>query len=80
MLIAFYPARDATMKTYKQLTYELRCQIYALLRSFAGAVFTITADSGKEFAYHEVMTEYLKCGVYFADPYCSWQRGRCFSR
>jgi IS30 family transposase len=30
MLIAFFPARDATMKTYKQLTYELRCQIYAL--------------------------------------------------
>jgi IS30 family transposase len=29
------------------------------------AVFTITADNGKEFAYHEVMTEYLKCGVYF---------------
>jgi IS30 family transposase len=30
MLIAFSPARDATMKTYQQLTYELRCQIYAL--------------------------------------------------
>jgi IS30 family transposase len=33
MLIAFSPARDATMKTYKQLTYELRCQIYALNRT-----------------------------------------------
>ena len=30
MLIAYSPARDATMKTYKQLTYEQRCQIYAL--------------------------------------------------
>ncbi len=30
MLIVFSPARDATMKTYKQLTYEIRCQIYAL--------------------------------------------------
>jgi IS30 family transposase len=30
MLIAFSPARDATMKTYNQLTYEQRCQIYAL--------------------------------------------------
>ena len=30
MLIAFSPARDATMKTYKQLIYEQRCQIYAL--------------------------------------------------
>ena len=47
----------------------------ALLQPFKGAVFTITSDNGKEFAYHEVMTEHLKCGVYFVDPYCSWQRG-----
>ena len=45
----------------------------ALLHQFKGAVFTITADNGKEFAYHEIITEHLKCGVYFADPYCSWQ-------
>lgn len=47
----------------------------ALLAPFKGAVFTITADNGKEFAYHEKMTERLQCDVYFADPYCSWQRG-----
>jgi IS30 family transposase len=47
----------------------------ALLAPFKGAVLTITADNGKEFAYHEKMTESLKCDVYFADPYCSWQRG-----
>jgi len=47
----------------------------ALLAPFKGAVLTITADNGKEFAYHEQMTESLKCDVYFADPYCSWQRG-----
>jgi len=47
----------------------------ALLKPYEGAVLTITADNGKEFAYHEVMTEHLQCGVYFADPYCSWQRG-----
>ncbi|WP_166426226.1 IS30 family transposase [Paraglaciecola sp. 20A4] len=46
-----------------------------LLAPFKGAVFTITADNGKEFAYHEKMTEHLQCDVYFADPYCSWQRG-----
>lgn len=33
MLIVFPPARDVTMKTYKQLTYELRCQIYALKKT-----------------------------------------------
>jgi IS30 family transposase len=47
----------------------------ALLAPFKGAVLTITADNGKEFAYHEKMTESLKCDVYFADPYCAWQRG-----
>ncbi|WP_041766505.1 IS30 family transposase [Psychromonas ingrahamii] len=47
----------------------------ALLKPFEDSVITITADNGKEFAYHEEMTESLKCDVYFADPYCSWQRG-----
>ena len=47
----------------------------ALLKPFKKAVATITADNGKEFAYHEEMTDRLECAVYFADPYCSWQRG-----
>ena len=47
----------------------------ALLTPFKDAVLTITAGNGKEFAYHEKVTKSLKCGVYFADPYCSWQRG-----
>ena len=47
----------------------------ALLQPFKDAVLTITADNGKECVYHEKMTEHLGCGVYFADPYCSWQRG-----
>ena len=46
-----------------------------LLKPFEDAVLSITADNGKEFAYHEEVTKKLKCGVYFADPYCSWQRG-----
>jgi IS30 family transposase len=47
----------------------------ALLAPFKGAALTSTADNGKEFAYHEEMTKSLKRDVYFADPYCSWQRG-----
>jgi IS30 family transposase len=47
----------------------------AWLAPFKDSVLSITADNGKEFAYHEEMTECLKCDVYFADPYCSWQRG-----
>jgi IS30 family transposase len=33
MLIAFSPARDATMKTFKLLTCEQRCQIYPLSKT-----------------------------------------------
>ncbi len=40
-----------------------------------GAVHTITADNGKEFAYHEQIAAALEATVYFADPYSSWQRG-----
>ena len=40
-----------------------------------GTVLTITADNGKEFAYHERVSEALDAKVYFADPYSSWQRG-----
>jgi IS30 family transposase len=46
-----------------------------LLKPYKGVVHTITADNGKEFAYHEKITEALGALVYFADPYCSWQRG-----
>ncbi len=47
----------------------------ALLLPFKDCVKTITADNGKEFAYHEEITKVLDAPVYFADPYCSWQRG-----
>jgi hypothetical protein len=33
MLIAFSPARDATMETYIHLTYEQRWKIYALSKT-----------------------------------------------
>jgi IS30 family transposase len=36
---------------------------------------TVTFDNGKEFAEHERLAERLDLDVYFAKPYCSWQRG-----
>jgi len=47
----------------------------ALLEPLKDIVLTITADNGKEFAYHEQITAALDAKVYFADPYSSWQRG-----
>ncbi len=40
-----------------------------------GAVKTITCDRGSEFACWRKIEEQLKCDVYFADPYCAWQKG-----
>ena len=36
---------------------------------------TITTDNGPEFAAHKDITKFLGVPVYFADPYCSWQKG-----
>ncbi len=47
----------------------------ALLKPLKDIVYTITADNGKEFAYHEEISEALSADVYFAHPYSSWERG-----
>jgi IS30 family transposase len=47
----------------------------ALLAAHRDKVLTITADNGKEFAGHAVISQALETQVYFANPYCSWERG-----
>jgi IS30 family transposase len=36
---------------------------------------TMTFDNGKEFAEHEALAAATGMSVYFAQPYCAWQRG-----
>ena len=36
---------------------------------------TATFDNGKEFAQHQTLAELLGLRVFFAKPYCAWQRG-----
>ena len=38
-------------------------------------VKSITCDRGTEFANWAEIEEKLGCNVYFADPYCAWQKG-----
>ena len=38
-------------------------------------VHTLTADNGKEFAYHQMVGFELSAAFYFATPYHSWERG-----
>ena len=49
--------------------------IEAALKPLAVKVKTLTVDNGKEFAYHQKVDQALGIQTYFADPYCSWQRG-----
>lgn len=36
-----------------------------------------TFDNGKEFSEHELLAARLQMQVFFAQPYCPWQRGTC---
>lgn len=38
-------------------------------------IFTLTLDNGKEFSDFKSLEQSVGFTVYFADPYCSWQRG-----
>lgn len=46
-----------------------------LLFPYREHVLTITTDNGVEFRDHRVIAQALGCRVYFADPYCSGQKG-----
>jgi transposase, IS30 family len=49
--------------------------VIALLRSHREQCHTLTFDNGKEFADHAFIAQSLSADVYFAHPYCSWERG-----
>jgi len=67
----FTLSKRVTSKSAKDVTQAT----ISLLAPYQGAVHTITADNGKEFAFHEKITEALGAPVYFARPYHSWERG-----
>ncbi len=49
--------------------------VIRLLRPYRKHVLTITTDNGIEFRDHKRICKALQCTVYFADPYCSGQKG-----
>ena len=49
--------------------------IQALSRLPKNAVKTITCDRGSEFSNWRRIEQELGCNMYFADPYCAWQKG-----
>ena len=49
--------------------------VVALLLPYRDHVHTITTDNGSEFADHLYIAKRLRCRVYFAHPYSSWEKG-----
>ncbi len=49
--------------------------VIRLLLPYKQFVHTITTDNGVEFMNHKNICNALDCTVYFADPYCSGQKG-----
>ena len=49
--------------------------ILEALSPFGARIKTLTYDNGKEFAFHEAISEQLNAEAYFAHPYHSWERG-----
>ncbi len=47
-----------------------------MLTPYKEQVHTITADNGSEFVDHERVSAALEAQVYFAHPYCAWERGQ----
>ena len=54
---------------------EISKTVDRMLIAYKDVVKTITSDNGKEFAEHGYISKRLDADFYFADPYCSWQRG-----
>jgi IS30 family transposase len=46
-----------------------------LLENWKPFLHTITSDNGKEFAKHQAIASALKIDYFFANAYCSWERG-----
>ena len=49
--------------------------VIAMLIPYKKHVLTITTDNGPEFAEHKRLAKALDTKVYFAHPYCSWEKG-----
>jgi transposase, IS30 family len=49
--------------------------IIVMLQPHKQVCHTLTFDNGKEFAQHQYIAKSLATDVYFAHPYCSWERG-----
>lgn len=63
------------MRVPRRTAENIENALNAKLAPIKEFVITLTADNGKEFAYHKNVSHSLQAGFYFATPYHSWERG-----
>ena len=61
--------KDLKAPTVGDAASELYAELPAVLHK------TLTLDNGKEFAEHKRLARTAKLDIFFAKPYCAWQRG-----
>lgn len=62
-------------KVDRKTAQEVEEALTAKLSRIKNYVLTLTADNGKEFANHKIVSEKLDAHFYFARPYHPWERG-----
>lgn len=68
----FYIAIKIPNRTGEEMAKALIAELSKLPKE---AVKTITCDRGSEFSEWREIENRLNCNMYFADPYCAWQKG-----
>lgn len=49
--------------------------VITMLLPFIDKIRSITTDNGSEFADHQLIAKRLRTKIFFAHPYCSWEKG-----
>lgn len=62
-------------KAKDKTTHSVIGSINEKMKKFSQLTETVTFDNGKEFSGHKNLSNKLKCNVFFAKPYHSWERG-----
>ena len=62
-------------KVERRTSQDVQEAIIGLLKPCKAHVLTLTADNGKEFADHQVISEVLNADFFFTHPYAAWERG-----
>lgn len=68
-------SRFTLLRQVQQKSADLVTEAMIDLLNWVSHLKTITADNGKEFAGHQLVSHTLNADFFFAHPYASWERG-----